>query len=292
MIDDLVDETENKDQALLWIERCSELLDTRFHSQNFENSISEKYISCEANRRLIASIKQLPARRLSKQPLLDLLRGFTMDLEFNHKQGSFPIRTEFDLDMYATLVAGTVGELTLNLIYHHYFQNKPIHPPGKLKQIIEAGREMGRALQYVNIARDIHRDAIIGRVYIPTSWLERAGITPSDVIHHPWDTRVYMMQAKLLDKAECCYQTSRAAIDELPAEVRGPVNATIESYMEICRDLRRKKGNLQSGRTFRLALWRRLLVAWKAMNHQKGAGIVKPRKFGYITNRSGWFESW
>ncbi|KNG87786.1 hypothetical protein ANOM_004608 [Aspergillus nomiae NRRL 13137] len=266
LIDDLVDEAQNKDQAFLWIERCSALLDARFLSQDVEKSISLKGLCSEVDQRLVAAIKQIPAPRLSKQPLLDLLRGLKTDLEFNHKQGIFPIQTEADLDMYASLVAGTVGELTLSLIYHHHFQNKPIHPPDHLQQITAAGREMGRALQYVNIARDIHRDAVIGRVYIPTAWLQKAGVSPLDVIDYPSHPKVYTMQAMLLDKAEYCYQNSRAAIDKLPLEIQGPVNATIESYMEISRSLRKKKGNLQSARKFRLPLWRRLLVAWKAMN--------------------------
>ncbi|OJJ99643.1 hypothetical protein ASPACDRAFT_43267 [Aspergillus aculeatus ATCC 16872] len=201
---------------------------------------------------------------MTTEPLYNLLKGFGMDLAFNaqsterptekHKV-TFPMATEADLDRYATYVASTVAELVLGLLQHLYNQSQLYNYP----QMAHAGREMGKALQCVNIARDIHRDAAIGRVYIPTTWLAEAGLTPADIQVNPRSTAAYAMQERVLDKAEGLYGRARGAIEELPAGVRGPVRTTVESYMEIGRYLRERTGeSLRTARKMRLPVGRRL----------------------------------
>ncbi len=63
------------------------------------------------------------------------------------------------------------------------------------------------------------------------------------------------------------HQQSRDAITELPDQVRGPMRVAVDSYMEIGRVLREGKYPLKAGRAT-VPKWRRIWVAWKALNGQ------------------------
>jgi 15-cis-phytoene synthase/lycopene beta-cyclase len=245
------------------MQECARSLNERFNSSDMRLGDPDAY------RRLMelipdslcASLHLLPVSRLPKGPLFSLLRGFETDLEFDIKKNIFPIATEEDLELYAYRVAGTIAELLLHLIFYHY---PIVIDDSDRLEIISSGERMGRALQYVNISRDVTQDAAIGRVYIPTSWLSEEGLTPSMVVNQPNDPRITVLRRRLLCKAESCYRESQASIDRLPLRVRGPIRATVMSYMEIAHVIRGKKGKTWSGK-LRVPLWRRAKVAWLAM---------------------------
>lgn len=142
-----------------------------------------------------------------------------------------PIHDESDLELYGDRVAGTVGQLCLDLVFYHtaHTANKPL--------LYSAAREMGIGLQYVNIARDIAVDAKINRVYLPTSWLKEEDLTPEDVIARPFGPKIEMLRNRLLGKAFERYRVSRKPMDMLPNDARGAMMVAVESYMEIGRVL-------------------------------------------------------
>ena len=209
------------------------------------------------------SLLLLPTAYLSAQPLYDLLKGFEMDLKFSSKQSNFPIKDESELELYGARVAGTVAELCIELVYHHTLAT-PLE--SVRRNIVRAGGQMGIALQYVNIARDIAVDARIGRVYLPTSWLHKRDLKPSDIIENPDSATIEILRQMLLDKAMKIYSEARGAIERLPPEARGPMRVAVESYMEIGRTLRRSGYKLKAGRATVPKL-RRLQVAWTALSH-------------------------
>lgn len=124
---------------------------------------------------------------------------------------------------------------------------------------------MGIALQYVNIARDIATDAAIQRVYLPTSWLKEAGMTPQDVLEDPDGPVIEELRARLLDKAFGEYNEAQKALSQLPNDARAPMRVAVESYMEIGRVLRQKGYKVKEGKAT-VPKFRRLKVAWKALN--------------------------
>lgn len=75
--------------------------------------------------------------------------------------------TDDDLDRYCYQVAGTVGRLMAPLLGI---------APGCEAKADASARALGAAMQRTNILRDIREDARIGRVYLPASTLERAGL--------------------------------------------------------------------------------------------------------------------
>jgi 15-cis-phytoene synthase/lycopene beta-cyclase len=124
---------------------------------------------------------------------------------------------------------------------------------------------MGIALQYVNISRDIATDAAIGRVYLPTSWLKEAGLTPQDVLEKPDKPLIEKLRAKLLNKAFGVYKEAQPALAQLPYDARAPMRVAVESYMEIGRVLREKGYKVKEGKAT-VPKMRRLKVAWKALS--------------------------
>ncbi|KAL5366612.1 Lycopene beta-cyclase [Aspergillus floccosus] len=268
IVDDLVDEAASPHVARHVIYECKKLLQAKFDSpkalatKRESTDLSSSHFSDPIN-----AIDCLPISRLHIEPLQSLLAGFQMDLQFNAEDTQFPIATDAQLDKYASLVAGTVAACILDLVVHHYPSSTStlIQDPALRRRIFQAGDEMGKVLQYVNLARDIGRDVAINRVYLPTSWLKQAGLSPTDVIASPFSPSVDQVRARLLVRATQYHASAVGAIQFLPVEVQGPLRATVESYMEIRKVLSRGVRPVRVGEKMRLSLYRRFVVAYKAM---------------------------
>lgn len=124
---------------------------------------------------------------------------------------------------------------------------------------------MGIALQYVNISRDIAKDAAIGRVYLPTSWLKEHGLTPQDVLENPDGPVIEKLRGRLLEKAFALYEDAQSAMSQLPVDARAPMRVAVESYMEIGRVLRERGYKVKEGQATVPKL-RRLKVAWRVLS--------------------------
>jgi 15-cis-phytoene synthase/lycopene beta-cyclase len=256
--DDLVDNAATAEEAKDWISKLHQYLDHVYSdSKSSVSSMDDVHTYFPPNTR--SALLQLPAAKLPRQPLQDLLHGFEMDLEFNT---SSPIKTESDLRLYSERVAGTVAQMCIQLVFHLYPSNMT---SGKQRKVVDAGNRMGIALQYVNIARDIAVDAHIGRVYLPLDWLQEASLTYEQALENPDDARMESLRTRLLDNAFALYEGARGAIETLPAEASGPIRVAVESYMEIGRTLRQEGYIVKAGRAT-VPKWRRLVVAWKTLN--------------------------
>jgi 15-cis-phytoene synthase/lycopene beta-cyclase len=256
--DDLVDEATSVDEAKVWINRLERFLQLAFGQKSSASELDD-YVREQFPEPIQQALLQLPTDYLPSQPLHDLLKGFETDLLF---ATSFPIATTENLDLYASRVVGTVAELCNCLILWHY---SPDISEESRSRIVNGGVQMGIALQYVNMARDIAVDAGIGRVYIPSTWLSELGLEPQYVVQAPSGSSVESLRRRLLDRAFAKYEFARGAIDELPPEVRGPIRVAVESYMEIGRVLREPGYSVRAGKAT-VPLWRRIRVAWSALS--------------------------
>ncbi len=271
--DDLVDEARTQPAALEWIDKLTKYLDLAYASdEKATASILSLtgYVDRNFPESVRSALRLLPTERLPKEPLYELLEGFKMDLSFtgsDNRQASlqFPIKDEQALELYARRVASTVGELCLWLVFHH---NETPLPRDKQSALVVSARTMGHALQYVNIARDIKVDAEINRVYLPTSWLKEAGITPGDIVRDPNQPKVETLRRRLLGVAFKEYERSRDIMNILPDDVRGPLIVAIESYMEIGRVLMERRGipSPKDPKRATVPLSRRIWVAWKNLS--------------------------
>lgn len=265
MIDDAASELE----ARSWISKLSTFLDLSY--AKFPPFEPRPGIPLEAKLHVLkefppgsqAALLLLPTPLLTSRSLYDLLDGFRTDLEFS---STYPIQTEDDLILYSKRVASTIAELCLELMFRASPSNLLI--TSSLRDyLVRSGASMGIALQYVNIARDVSRDAAIGRVYLPTVWLHDVGLKPKDVIRNPGGKKIEELRLRLLAKAFAVYKEAKDALEQLPAEAKAPMTVAVESYMEIGRVLEEHGFEVQTDKATVPKL-RRIRVAWKAMNRR------------------------
>jgi 15-cis-phytoene synthase/lycopene beta-cyclase len=125
---------------------------------------------------------------------------------------------------------------------------------------------MGIALQYINIARDVVKDAMIGRVYIPSCWLEEEDIKPQQVVEKPSSPSIDRLRGRLLEKAFGIYREARPAIEQIPVDTRAPMRVAVESYVEIGRVMKERGYQVSRGQKATVPKSRRIWVAWKALS--------------------------
>ncbi|WP_232628567.1 phytoene/squalene synthase family protein [Methylobacterium sp. Leaf118] len=129
-----------------------------------------------------------------------------------------------ELTAYAARVAGGVGAM-MSLVMG-------VRDPVALARACD----LGVAMQFTNIARDVGEDARAGRLYLPLDWLEEAGIDPDAFLRDPRPSPgLRRVVARLLAAAERLYQRSEAGIALLPAKCRPAIRAARLIYAEIGR---------------------------------------------------------
>jgi 15-cis-phytoene synthase len=142
-----------------------------------------------------------------------LIEGFVWDAEGRHYQ------TLSDVTAYAVRVAGTVGVM-MSLIMGR-------RDAAALSRAID----LGVAMQFSNIARDVVEDAGLGRVYLPDEMLLRSQVMRDDVLHVP--VKGSAAATELVEHAEALYMQAASGIALLPRSSRASINAARLLYREI-----------------------------------------------------------
>jgi 15-cis-phytoene synthase len=138
-----------------------------------------------------------------------LIEGFAWDA------GARDYKTLSDVTAYGVRVAGTVGVM-MSLIMG---ERRPV--------ALARAIDLGVAMQFSNIARDVEEDAGLKRVYLPRSWLLENGGHEKSVA------------SRLVDEAEIIYGRAASGIAMLPVSCRASINAARLLYREIGREAKR-----------------------------------------------------
>ena len=88
------------------------------------------------------------------------------------------LKDNSELDDYTFRVAGCVGVFWTKMSLAHLITI----PSEKESEFFEKGVRFGKALQMINILRDIPEDLRFGRCYIPEKELSRHGMKPEDLL--------------------------------------------------------------------------------------------------------------
>jgi 15-cis-phytoene synthase len=142
-----------------------------------------------------------------------LIEGFVWDAE-----GRL-YKTLSDVTAYAVRVAGTVGVM-MSLIMN-------VREEDALARAID----LGVAMQFSNIARDVVEDAREGRVYLPDDLLNEIGMIRDDVLRDP--SKAASVATRLVTEAENLYEKAMSGIAQLPRSCRASINAARLLYREI-----------------------------------------------------------
>lgn len=154
--------------------------------------------------------------------LTALLEGFQWDAEGRRYE------TLEDLQAYAARVAGSVGAMMAVIMR----TRNPV--------ALARACDLGVAMQFTNIARDVGEDARAGRLYLPLQWLRDAGLQPDAWLARPvFDARIAGVIERLLRSADQLYARASFGIAHLPLDCRPAICAAGMVYSEIGRELER-----------------------------------------------------
>ena len=116
------------------------------------------------------------------------------------------------LDDYTYRVAGCVGVFWTKMSLAHLMSLTP----EKEVVFFEKGIRFGKALQMVNILRDIPEDLRFGRCYIPSDALARHALKPEDLLDHTHIDRFRPLYNEYLDIANGHFEAAVEYIRMLP----------------------------------------------------------------------------
>ena len=159
-IDDEKDKNLAKQNLDFWTEETRKL-----YIEDIDNNQSNLYPSHPVTRALYPVIKKY---MIQEEILLEMLEGQKMDLD------NLTIKPTLEvLDQYCFRVASCVGLCSINIFGYSNCETEKfaIH--------------LGKALQLINIMRDVKEDAENGRIYLPLELLQSydlAGLTPKDIL--------------------------------------------------------------------------------------------------------------
>ncbi len=145
----------------------------------------------EGDRALIAAMPLVLSRFGAFRPwewketielLTNIIQGQSNDLRtFSDPEKIAALPDAYSLEDYAYLVAGCVGEWWTRMSYHHFsrYSNRTE------EELMPLAASFGKALQLVNILRDMPADLRAGRCYLPADELQSAGTDPASLSDDP-----------------------------------------------------------------------------------------------------------
>ena len=143
-----------------------------------ERALIERLPQCIGWLRGIDDADRAAIRRV----LAHINRGQALDVErFGGGAKVVALRTATELDEYTYLVAGCVGEFWTAVCLRKLpkFADRPAD------EMLSLGVQYGKALQLINILRDIGSDLRGGRCYLPAEELEAVGVRPDEITARP-----------------------------------------------------------------------------------------------------------
>ena len=215
----------------------------------YREALAECIVGRGPTPELAALAESIQRFRIPRQPFDDLILGLEMDLE-GKRYDSFE-----DLELYCYRVASTIGLISIEIFGYH-------NPSAR-----EYAVNLGKALQLVNIARDVESDARRGRIYLPKEDLERFQIRPAEILEGRYSDPFIELMQHQCDRAESYFDRARQALaaedrrSMLSAEIMGAI------YWQLLHRIRARRYNI-FGERVRVS---RPMKFWVALSVYLGA---------------------
>jgi farnesyl-diphosphate farnesyltransferase len=162
--------------------------------------------------RVVGTFESLPEETQAaiRPPILDMVDGMAMFVERYAEDGGLRIGTVQELEEYCWYVAGLVGTLVTNLLAREASSEQA-------KTLRRTATSFGLLLQLVNVAKDVTADFTEERnVYVPATWLDEAGVHPSDVNDPDNAGAVASVVRRLVDRADHYVDDAQAYLEAMP----------------------------------------------------------------------------
>ena len=192
---------------------------------------------------------------LPVQYLLDVITGVEMDLQ--------PVAYEtFDsLARYCYHVAGAVGLSCIHLWGFHD------------ERAIAAAIDCGTAFQLTNIVRDVHEDAVRGRIYLPREDLDRFHVTAAELATHDpgrdrRDERLRQLLQFEVSRAREYYARAAALFAYLDRPGRPILETMLRIYGGLLDEIERRDYDVFTRRV-ELTRWRKIRILVQTIARHK-----------------------
>jgi phytoene synthase len=236
-VDDVVDECSEPALAAIKLKWWDEEID-RAYDGNPEHPVGQ------------ALAHHVRHFNLPRPVMHEIVAGMAMDLSRNRYPDNDTLAD------YCYHAAGTVGILAAHIFGYR--------DPATL----DYARELGHALQLINIIRDVREDAARGRIYLPQDALARHGVTETELLQGKASTGLTNLLAELAAQARGHHET---ALAHLPASDRadqrtGLVMAAI--YLATLDEIERDGFRVLDHRVHLTPL-RKLWIAWTTARRER-----------------------
>ncbi|RLA31738.1 MAG: squalene synthase HpnD [Gammaproteobacteria bacterium] len=236
-VDDVVDECSEPALAAIKLKWWDEEIDRAYDGRP-EHPVGQ------------ALAHHIPRFDLPRAVLHEIVAGMAMDLTRNRYPDDAALAT------YCYHAAGTVGILAAHIF--------GFRDPATL----DYARELGHALQLINIIRDVREDAGRNRIYLPQDALARHGVTESDLLQGREAAGLTALLAELAAQARSHHAS---ALSHLPDSDRadqrtGLVMAAI--YLATLDEIERDDFRVLQHRVHLTPL-RKLWIAWITSRHER-----------------------
>ncbi len=236
-----------------------------FFSKEIRNDVETLYFFCryiddigdskDANKVFLRNSLESVKKQLSnKKPRNEIISAF-LNLTYKHKidikipialiDGVISDLKTVNINDYAELVtysykvAGTVGYMMCKIMNV------------KNKEMLFKGVQLGIAMQFTNIARDIKEDLERGRMYFPKKFRINIKKEFRKLILKPDLQKDFSEDLKsYLDLTDKIYMSSWKGIINLPLKYKVPIAIAAYLYQSIGSKIRRKKYNIWDERIY------------------------------------------
>lgn len=201
-----------------WCRHCDDVIDNGGNLRELEELQTNtlKGLRGENTHAIFSSLGKVCRKHsIPAEHPFELLAGFQKDTQ------AVRIKNEAELDVYAYQVAGVVGVMMCYLM------------KANLALAQQAAISMGNAMQLTNIARDVKEDFEKGRIYLPQSWLDEAGVNTERLLAIEQREQVYTVVQRLLKKADGLYREGREGLKYLPLRSALAVAIAAAVYSQI-----------------------------------------------------------
>jgi phytoene synthase len=194
--------------------------------------------------------------RIPREPFEDLILGLEMDLE------RVRYETFEDLSLYCYRVASTIGLIAIEIFGYRNPRSR------------DYAVNLGKALQLVNIVRDVGSDARLGRIYLPREDRERFRVREEDLLRGTYNEPFVELMRFECERARQCFDAARRLLP--PEDRRSFVAAEIMGaiYWRILGRIEKRRYDV-FGERVRIS---RPLKFWTALAVYLGAEWHKPSK--------------
>lgn len=188
----------------------------------------------------------------------ELLKGVGMDLDIKR------YNTFDELDLYCYRVASVVGLLSIEIFGYKNEKTK------------EFAINLGKALQFTNILRDVKNDAQRGRIYIPLEELKRFGMSEYEIMNGVYSDRFRNLAESIAERAKIHYRNARLALPQedkksmIAAELMG------EIYWNLLKKIEKQKFNVFGEKRIRLGKFKKIMLGLKAIYWAKVESKLVP----------------